>query len=397
MRVRFAKRMDNLAASEIRELLKLTQQPDIISFAGGLPAAELFPIDAIRKANDKVLAERGAQALQYGPTDGYAPLREKVAEMMKPLGIEAQADDIMMTSGSQQGLDFVAKILIDPGDVIITESPSYLGAINAFKAYEPRFVEIDMDEDGMLMDQLEAALKANDRAKFIYTIPDFQNPTGRTLTLERRKRMIELANEYDVVIVEDNPYGQLRFEGEYLPAVKHFDTEDRVIFLGTFSKIFCPGLRVGWALAGPGILNKLNLVKQGADLQSSTGAQMEVNQFLEDNDIDQHIDKIRDVYRHRRDLMLQEMTEHFPEDIRFTHPEGGLFTWVILPETLNAKELGAAAIEQKVAFVPGDSFFPNGGVSNTLRMNYSGSTDEQIKKGVRTLAKVFKEALDAQK
>lgn len=394
MNLSFAKRMDHLKASEIRELLKLTQQPDIISFAGGLPAAELFPIDAIRKANDKVLAEMGRVALQYGPTEGYVPLREKIVGLMAKQQISATPQDVVVTSGSQQGLDFVARIFINPGDVIITESPSYLGAISAFKAYEPRFVEVAMDEDGMLMEQLEDALKLNPNTKFIYTIPDFQNPTGRTMSVERRQRMVELANEYDVIIVEDNPYGDLRYEGEILPAIKHYDTDGRVIFLGTFSKIFCPGIRLGWAAASQEILNKIVMVKQGADLQTSTIAQMELNQFLEDNNIEEHVALIREVYGHRRDVMLQAMDEYFPEGIEFTRPEGGLFTWVILPENLNAKELGLVAIENKVAFVPGGSFFPNGGNENTLRMNFSCSSDEQIVKGVKAIAQVFREAME---
>lgn len=393
MRFTFSKRMDQLRASEIRELLKLTQQPEIISFAGGLPAAELFPIDAIRKANDKVLTDKGRLALQYGPTEGYLPLREHIVKMMEKQQITAEPSDLLITSGSQQGLDFVAKIFVNEGDVIITESPSYLGAINAFKAYQPKFVEIDMDDDGMRMDLLEEALKTHDNVRFIYAIPDFQNPSGRTMSLERRKRLVELANEYNVVIVEDNPYGELRFEGEFLPAIKHFDTEDRVIFLGTFSKIFTPGLRLGWACAGNEILQKMILVKQGADLQSSTIAQFEVAQFLDDNNIEDHITAIRDVYRHRRDLMLKTMDEEFPEEIKYTRPEGGLFTWVILPEGLDAKELGPKAIERKVAYVPGSSFFPNGGGENTLRMNYSCASDEQIVKGVKALAEVFKEAM----
>lgn len=397
MEFTFAERMDQLKASEIRELLKLTQQPEIISFAGGLPAAELFPIDTIREANDKVMKDKGRVALQYGPTEGYQPLREQIVKLMKKQHLDADPSDILITSGSQQGLDFAAKIFVNKGDVIITESPSYLGAINAFKAYQPKFVEIDMDDDGMRMDLLEEALKTTENVKFIYAIPDFQNPSGRTMSLERRKRLVELANEYDVVIVEDNPYGELRFEGEFLPAIKHFDTEDRVIFLGTFSKIFTPGLRLGWAYAGKEILQKMIFVKQGADLQSSTISQFEVAQYLEDNDISEHIDKIRDVYRHRRDLMLKTMDEEFPEGIKYTRPEGGLFTWVILPEGLDAKELGTKAIERKVAYVPGSSFFPNGGGENTLRMNYSCSTDEQIVKGVKALGELFREAMEENK
>ncbi len=389
----FAKRMNGLKASEIRELLKLTQQPEIISFAGGLPAAELFPIEAIQAANQKVMAEKGRIALQYGPTEGYPALREQIVKLMARQQITADPSQLLITNGSQQGLDFVAKAFVDPGDVVITESPSYLGAINAFKAYEPTFVEVEMDDLGMRMDALEEALKNNPGTKFIYTIPDFQNPSGLTLALDRRKKMVELANQYDVVIVEDNPYGELRFEGEFLPAIKHYDTQDRVIFLGTFSKIYCPGLRLGWMFAGKEILEKMNMLKQGADLQASTLSQIEVATFLEDNDITKHIEKIKEVYMHRRDLMLNAMDEHFPKEVKFTRPEGGLFTWVTLPKGLNAKEIAPKALEKKVAYVPGGSFFPNGGGENTLRMNYSCSSDEQIVQGVKRLGEVFKEAI----
>lgn len=389
----FAKRMNGLKASEIRELLKLTQQPEIISFAGGLPAAELFPIEAIQAANQKVMAEKGRIALQYGPTEGYPALREQIVKLMARQQITADPSQLLITNGSQQGLDFVAKAFVDPGDVVITESPSYLGAINAFKAYEPTFVEVEMDDLGMRMDALEEALKNNPGTKFIYTIPDFQNPSGLTLALDRRKKMVELANQYDVVIVEDNPYGELRFEGEFLPAIKHYDTQDRVIFLGTFSKIYCPGLRLGWMFAGKEILEKMNMLKQGADLQASTLSQIEVAAFLEDNDITKHIEKIKEVYMHRRDLMLNAMDEHFPKEVKFTRPEGGLFTWVTLPKGLNAKEIAPKALEKKVAYVPGGSFFPNGGGENTLRMNYSCSSDEQIVQGVKRLGEVFKEAI----
>lgn len=270
MSLKFAKRMDNIRASEIRELLKLTQQPQIISFAGGLPAPESFPVEALIKINKQVLEEMGTVALQYGATEGYQPLREAIAKRMAKVGVNSKAENILVTSGSQQGLDFTAKIFINPGDVIICESPTYLGAINAFKAYEPKFIEIDTDKDGMDMGQLEEVLKNTENVKFIYVIPDFQNPSGKTWSLERRIKLIELANKYDVAIIEDNPYGELRFEGESLPSIRHFDTEGRVAFLGTFSKILCPGLRLGWVEANPEFLNKFILVKQGADLQAST-------------------------------------------------------------------------------------------------------------------------------
>lgn len=393
MALKYAKRMDNIRASEIRELLKLTQRPEIISFAGGLPAPELFPIEELIRVGKEVLEKHGQQALQYGPTEGYPGLRQGITKRMKKIHVDVSPEDILVTTGSQQGLDFAAKIFINPGDIIICESPTYLGAINAFKAYEPEFIEIETDDDGMLMDQLEEALANTENVKFIYVIPDFQNPTGKTWSVERRIKLIELANKYDVAIVEDNPYGELRFEGEILPSIMHYDTEGRVIFLGTFSKILCPGMRVGWVAAQKEVLNKFVLVKQGADLQSSTITQIEVAKFLEEYDIEDHIEKIKDVYRKRRDLMIETMKKEFPEEVKFTYPEGGLFTWAELPNDLNARELALKALEQNVAYVPGGSFYPNGGKENTMRINYSNMDEERIVEGIKRLGKVFREAI----
>ncbi len=393
MSLNFAKRMDNMKASEIRELLKLTQKPEIISFAGGLPAPELFPTERYKEVAKTVMEEDGRKALQYGPTEGYEPLREEIVKRMKKVQVDIETSDVLVTSGSQQGLDFAAKVFINPGDKIICESPSYLGALNAFKAYEPDFIEIDTDDNGMIMEDLERVLEENDDVKFIYVIPDFQNPSGKTWSYERRVKLVELANKHNVAIVEDNPYGELRFEGDFLPAVKHFDTEGRVIFLGTFSKIFCPGLRLGWTVASPEVLNKFILAKQGADLQSSTISQMELAKFLEIYDIDEHIEELKKVYRNRRDLMLNTMKEEFPESVTYTHPEGGLFTWVVLPENINARDLAKKAIAKNVAFVPGGSFFPNNPRENTFRMNYSNMDEERIVEGIKRLGEVLREEI----
>jgi 2-aminoadipate transaminase len=391
--LRYAKRMDNIKASEIRELLKLTQKPEVISFAGGLPAPELFPVEELKKISLDVLEENGAQALQYGPTEGYQPLREQIAERMKKVDVDASADNILVLSGSQQGLDFSGKIFLNPGDIVLCESPTYLGAINAFKAYEPKFIEVPTDEHGMVMEDLEDILENNENVKFVYVIPDFQNPSGRTWSLERRKKLVELANKYNIAIVEDNPYGELRYEGEFLPAVKHFDTEGRVIFLGTFSKIFCPGLRLGWACADGEVLNKYILAKQGSDLQASTISQMQVSKFFEEYDIDAHIEKLRALYKKRKNLMIDTMKEEFPEGVTFTNPEGGLFTWAVLPENINARELAVKALEKNVAFVPGGSFFPNGGNENTFRLNYSNMTEDKIVEGIKRLANAIKDMM----
>lgn len=390
MGIKFASRMDNIKGSAIRELLKLTEEPDIISFAGGLPAPELFPIGEMEQVCCRVLQQDGRAALQYSSTDGYLPLRAKIAKRAEKLGIKVEAQDILITSGSQQGLEFTGKIFINEGDVVICESPSYLGALSAFRAYQPKFVEVAMDEDGMIMEELEKALEANPNAKFIYAIPDFQNPTGRTLSLERRKRLMELATKYEIPVIEDNPYGELRFEGEILPSLKCFDPKNLVIHLGTFSKIFAPGLRLGWVIAEPEILHKYNLVKQGADLQCSTIAQREVDKFLEMYDIEVHIEKIKKVYKVRRDLMLETMKKEFPEGVTYTNPSGGLFAWATFPKEIDAAVLLKKALELKVAFVPGEPFYPNGGNANHCRLNYSNMPEDKIVEGIKRLAKVLK-------
>jgi 2-aminoadipate transaminase len=300
MAIKYAKRMENIKGSAIRELLKLTEQPEIISFAGGLPAPELFPIEALKQVSLKVLDTDGKAALQYSPTEGYIPLRKIISERLNRIGINSDYENILITSGSQQGLEFCARVFVDEGDSIICESPSYLGALNAFKAYMPNFVEVEMDEDGMKMDELEKALKENPNARFIYTIPDFQNPSGITMSLERRKRIVELAEEYNVPIVEDNPYGDLRFDGEKHPPISYFDTKGLVVYLGTFSKIFAPGLRLGWVSASSEVVQKYILVKQGADLQSNSMSQREIATYIEMYDIDAHIEKIIEVYTNYR-------------------------------------------------------------------------------------------------
>lgn len=391
MVIRFAERMNSLKASEIRELLKLTEIPDIISFAGGLPAPELFPIEQIKEAALKVLSDDGKAALQYSTTEGFVPLRKIIAvERMKSAGVNVTSENIMITNGSQQGLDFTGRIFLDKDDVVICESPSYLGAINAYKAYLPKFVEIPMDDNGMIIEELEKALEEHPNAKFIYTIPDFQNPTGKTLSLDRRKRMVELSAKYGIPIIEDAPYSELCFDGEKLPSIKSFDTEGLVIYLGTFSKTFAPGLRIGWVCAEPELLSKYILVKQGADLQPSSIAQREAAAFMQMYKLDDHIDKIKDVYRVRRDLMINEMQKEFPENCKFTYPSGGLFTWVALPEGYDAAEILKIALKEKVAFVPGGSFFANGGKPNHFRLNYSNMSEDLIVEGIKRLGKVLK-------
>ncbi|MDD4843024.1 MAG: PLP-dependent aminotransferase family protein [Anaerotignum sp.] len=389
--VRFADRMNLLTGSEIRELLKLTSRPDIISFAGGMPAPELFPVEGMKAAAVKTLDEQGRVALQYTSTEGYPALRQKIVDRMKAKNdIETDIDHVLITSGSQQGLDFAARVFVNKGDVILLESPSYLGAVNAFKACEPNFIEIPTDNNGMIMEELEKTLASTENVKMIYVIPDFQNPSGRTWNLERRHKFMEIINKYEIPVIEDNPYGELRFENENMPSLKSLDTKGLVIFLGTFSKILAPGYRLGWVCAESEILGKFNFMKQASDLQASTVAQMETNTFLEMNDLDAHVEKIKAVYRKRRDCMLKTMEENFPKECTWTHPDGGLFTWVVLPEYINAKEMAQQCLAKKVAYVPGGGFFPNGGHDNTFRMNYSCMPEEKIEEGIKRIAEVIK-------
>lgn len=389
--VRFAKRLDALNSSDIGDLLKLIARPDIISFAGGLPAPELFPVDALKEAGARVMEEMGRVACQYASTDGLLPLREKISQRMKEKNnITSSSEDILITSGSQQGLDFAARVFVDEGDVILMESPSYLGAINAFKACEPNFLEVPTDDGGMVMAELEKILATTPNVKMIYVIPDFQNPTGRTWSLERRKAFMDVVNRYDIPVIEDNPYGELRFEGQSMPALKSLDTKGLVVYLGTLSKVMVPGFRLGWVCAAPEILAKFNTIKQGADLQTPTLTQLQANQYLEDNNLDEHIEKIREVYKHRRDVMLSAMETYFPKEAKFTYPNGGLFTWVELPDYINTKDMALQCLERKVAYVPGGSFFPCGGKENCFRMNYSCMSDDKIVEGVKTLGEVIK-------
>jgi 2-aminoadipate transaminase len=384
--------MSYLKASEIREILKVTERPEVISFAGGLPAPELFPVKEIKEVNRIVLDESGHKALQYTTTEGYAPLRSWIADRMNTrLGTSFDRDNILITHGSQQALDLSGKVFLDKGDIVLCESPTYLAAISAFRAYECNFIEVPTDKDGMVMDELEKLLQNTTNVKLIYVIPDFQNPTGRTWNYERRKQLAEFATKYGVIVVEDNPYGELRFEGEPLPSVKSFDKEGYVLCTGSFSKIFCPGYRIGWIAGDKDIIRKYVLVKQGTDLQCNTIAQMEIAKYLELYDIDKHISKIIKTYRFRRDLAVKTMEKAFPKGITFTRPQGGLFSWVELPENINARDVLVKCLEKNVAYVPGGSFFPNSGKENTFRINFSNMPEDRIVEGLERLADVLNE------
>ncbi len=394
MKFEFATRMNNLEASVIREILKVTERPEIISFAGGLPAPEMFPIEAIKEANIKVLEENGRKALQYSTTEGYTPLRKWISNRMNnTLNTNFEYDNILITHGSQQGLDFLGKVFLNKDDVVLCESPTYLAAISAFKAYECKFIEVPTDEKGMIPEELDKILKSTKNVKLIYTIPTFQNPTGITWTLERRQGIAETASKYNVIVIEDNPYGELRFNGENLPSLKSFDKIGNVICLGTFSKIFCPGYRIAWVAADKEIIEKLVIIKQSSDLQCNTIAQMDIAKYLELNDIDAHIEKIRALYKKRCDLAVKTMKEEFPKEVSFNIPDGGLFTWVKLPENINARELLEKCLKKNVAFVPGGPFFPNGGKENYFRINYSNMPEERIIEGLKIMGSILKDEI----
>lgn len=394
MELKIARRMNSMKASDIREILKVTQRPEVISFAGGLPAPELFPVEEIIRVNRLVLEADAARALQYSTTEGYAPLRGWIAQRMnKRLGTDFDADNVLITHGSQQALDLAGMVFLDEGDVVFCESPTYLAAINAFRAYGCTFVEVQTDEDGMRMDDLERCIQAHPQGKLIYIIPDFQNPTGRSWSLERRKEVAELAQRHNLAVIEDNPYSELRFEGEFLPSVKSFDQANKVMITGTFSKIFCPGYRIGWIAGDKELIRKFILVKQGVDLQCNTIAQMEIAKYLELYDIDEHIAKIRSTYKNRRDIALQSIEEYFPPSVTFTRPQGGLFAWATLPDHINARELLVKCLEKNVAFVPGGSFFPGGGHENTFRINFSCMPEEKIVEGIRRIGESLQEMM----
>ena len=392
--MKFAKRMEHMQASEIRELLKLTAQPDIISFAGGLPAPELFPVEEIAKVSHDLVLKEGRQLLQYATTEGRPTLRAKIAKRMADkYNTKVDPDDILITTGSQQCLDFVGKLFLDPDDVVLCESPSYLGALNAFNAYQTKFVEVPTDNGGLIPEELDKILETTPNCKFIYVIPDFQNPTGRTWSMERRHKFMEVVNKHNLPVVEDNPYGELRYEGEILPSLKSLDTKGLVMFLGTFSKIFCPGLRLGWVAAEHSLLTEFVKIKQSADLHTSNFDQGVADAYMDAYDLDEHVKEIVELYKHRRDLILKSMEEYFPAGTEWTHPEGGLFLWLTFPEGVSARKVFTKCIEMKVAGVIGDAFYPNQKTDRSMRINYSNMPDDRIVEGIKRMAKAIEECM----
>lgn len=411
---RYAQRTQRMSSSAIRELLKLTEQPDLISFAGGLPAPELFPVAEFEAAAQRVLKQYGSKALQYSTTEGYLPLREFIVEKMGQYGIQASPENVLITSGSQQALDLIGKLMINSGDLILTEDPTYLGALQAWRAYQAEFTAVPIDDNGLQMDLLEEALCGG--PKFMYILPNFQNPSGVTLSMERRLKLIEMADRYGVPIIEDDPYGELRFEGRHLPPLVVLDADklnDRahngheagffrgnVIYLSTFSKTLAPGLRLGWMVAPKAVIQRCVQAKQGMDLHTSSFVQMMAHEVVKEGSLTdgffpKHVRRIRDVYKERRDVMLSTMVRQFPPGITWTWPEGGLFLWVTLPEWMDATAVLPKAIERKVAFVPGTAFYANGGGNNHFRLNFSNAQPKQIEEGIKRLGQVLAAEMEA--
>jgi 2-aminoadipate transaminase len=397
---RYALRTLRSKGSTIRELLKITQQPEVISFAGGLPAPEVFPVKRFEEACRTVLEQHGPQALQYGPTEGYEPLREMIARNISRYGILAETENVLITSGSQQALDLIGKLLVNSGDRVLVEAPTYLGALQAFNVYGAQFISVPLDEDGMCTGELEASLRMS--PKFMYILPNFQNPAGVTLSEERRHQLIFLADKYGIPIVEDDPYGQLRYEGEHIPPLVVLDYKTlsshnglppaNVIYLSTFSKTLAPGIRLAWIVAPSDVIAKLVLLKQAADLHTSTFNQMVAYETAKDGFLDQHVKLIRQVYRERRDAMLHALEEFFPPEVSWTHPKGGLFLWTTLPKDVDCRLLFRSALAEEVAFVPGDCFYANDVFEGCrhMRLNFSFSEPEQIREGIRRLSVAVK-------
>ena len=387
----FANRMQNIQKSFIREILKVTQDPEVISFAGGLPNPRFFPVEELAAATAKALAKQGRQMLQYSTTEGYGPLREFIAARYAAKGVAVSADEILITNGSQQGLDLIGKIFLNQGDTMIIERPGYLGAIQAFAMYEPQFLPVPLLEDGIDLDTLEVVLRDH-QPKLFYAVPNFQNPSGVTYSEPVRCTAAQLLAHQNTILIEDNPYGELRFAGLELPSLKNY-LGDQAILLGSFSKVVAPGVRLGWICAKPEFIDKFIIAKQATDLHSNYLAQCVVAQYLQDHDLDAHLATIKAAYKKQCDLMVAMMTELCPEEVTFTRPEGGMFIWVTLPEGMSSLALFDEAARLKVVFVPGQPFYVGGGGENTLRLNFSNCDEAKIEAGITHLAHAMKTLL----
>ena len=391
----FAQRTQSMKSSAMRDLMAVTAQPEIISLAGGLPDTSTFPAEDFAALMARVAVDASARALQYGPTEGLDDVKECIVQVMAAEGMEVEADDVLITTGGQQVIDLVCKTLLDPGDVVVAEAPTYPGAVPVFVSYQADVVQIEMDDHGMRIDLLGEELERLDREgrvpKFIYTVPSFQNPAGVTLSLERRRELVRLARERELLVLEDNPYGLLRYEGTPLPTLYSLDRGEYVIYLGTFSKILSPGLRLGWTTAPRPVLEKLNLGKGGVDLCSATLSQQFVATYFAERDWRAYLGTLVDLYRRRRDVMLEALAQHLPPEATWTEPNGGLFIWARLPDYIDTTDLLARALRENVAFVPGRAAYLDGRGGSEMRLNFSGVSDDDIREGVRRIGKVVRE------
>jgi 2-aminoadipate transaminase len=394
----FASRTKVMKSSAMRDLMAVTARPEVISLAGGLPDTSTFPPDTFAAVAQRIAAESCAKALQYGPTEGLDETRACIAEVMAAEGMRVDHEDLIVTTGGQQVIDLVTKTLIDPGDVVIAEAPTYPGAVPVFSSYEADVVQVDVDSDGMRIDLLEETLDGLERdgrrPKFIYTVPSFQNPAGVTMSQARRRRLVELARERELLVLEDNPYGLLRYEGDAPTPLLSLDGGVYVMYLGTFSKILSPGIRLGWVVAPPPVLEKINLGKQAADLCTSTLSQLMVQAYFEESRWRDYVESLTEIYRARRDTMLDALAEHFPRQAEWTRPAGGLFIWVMLPDFIDTTDLLARALRDNVAFVPGEAAFLDGRGRNAMRLNFSGSNEDAIREGIRRIGEVVTEQVD---
>jgi 2-aminoadipate transaminase len=393
----YSKNAREMKASEIRELLKITERKEIISFAGGLPNPEAFPVERVREITNYLLDEKGANILQYGTTEGVTELRKAIADRMNKKGMDITYNNVLVTSGSQQALDLVSKAFLDPDDTVVVGAPTYLGATNAFKSYGAVMESVPIDNEGMDPDLLEDKLRLlqmhGRSPEMLYLIPAFQNPSGVTISHPRRKRILEIAREFDMLVIEDAPYSELRYSGEAVRPMKTMDDDGRVVYMGTFSKVLAPGFRIAWIVADKDILNKLIIVKQAADLCTNTFGQYIAAEYLTRGYIDQHLEVIKAMYKKKRDRMLAAMEKEFPPEARWTRPEGGMFIWVTLPEYIDTMEMFSRALENNVAYVHGASFYADRSGKNTLRLNFTYATDAEIDEGIKRLAATVKQEI----
>ena len=386
----YAQRAAGMSASEVRALFAVAAQPDVVSLAGGMPFVQALPQADVLEVVAQALAEHGAMALQYGGGQGQTSLRERLVPLMAEEGVEADPEDMVITTGAQQALDLVAKIFIDPGDEIVVEAPAYVGALSAFSAYQPRYLQVDLDDDGMIVEQLEQLLVGGARPKFVYTVPNFGNPAGVTLSYSRRQRLVSLCREAGIPILEDNPYGMLRFEGEALPCLRTLDP-DNVIYLGTVSKVFAPGVRVGWALGEQSVIQRLVLAKEASDLCGSSFTMAMTERYFAGDRWRTNLAALVDVYRSRRDAMLEALEEHFPAEATWTRPAGGFYVWATLPAHLDTSSMLAAAVEHKVAYVPGTAFYPDGRGTDQMRLAFCYPPEERIREGIGRLGSLLRD------